>query len=143
MPTGWTPNRYADGLRMPALLVPDGVTYSVPLTEAYKRRVIDAPLIVSSMAQECGFSPGQVVSGQTPAQFTDTLQTAMGFAGADFGAMVSAEYAPVIATGRQLAFDTIAADAGVTCGNVILARAAAAGLSAPVYSIYNTMRKNN
>ncbi len=134
---------HADGLRMPALLAVDGTTLAAPPLAALARPLHDVPLVLSSMAQEPGADPGNHfnASGLSPAAFAAQLGLYFdGFMGAGFGRQLAGLYANETAVSAQLAFDSIAADIGVTCGTLVLAGAAADAFSSPVYSLVNAVR---
>lgn len=132
--------RYNDGLRMPGLAVVDGDVLREPVKEAYKHARNDVPVIFSSMAQECGGSPGENVSKLSPSQFASHLADVFSYMNSSFGYQVADLYANVSSHSTQLEFDTIAADIEMTCGNLALARAAGQGFrQSPVYLVYNEM----
>merc|ERR1711998_506774 len=97
----------------------------------------DVPVIFSSMGQECGFGPGENVSNITTDGFVKHLGDVFKYVNSSFGALVADLYAPILANSTQLGFDTVAADTGMTCGNLELARAAGLHFKNPVYLVHN------
>mgnify|MGYP002038005430 CR=1 FL=1 len=112
--------RFADGLRAPGIAAVDGAVVAAPLLEALARPVVDVPLIVSTMAQEPGAWPNNMfnASAMSPAQFQQQLAEDWDQVFGDgFAASVVKLYGADVADNAQKAWDTIAADAGVFCGN--------------------------
>lgn len=141
--------RHRDGLRAPGLAVVDGYVLREPVTEAYAHVRNDVPVIFSSMAQECGGRPGnmlgpvQNVSALSVDEFAKYLIDAFAYVNSSFGAQVADLYAPIARQSTQLAFDTIAADISMTCGNLALSQAAGQSFKrSPVYLVYNEMYEN-
>lgn len=116
----------------------DGLTVPAPLPEAFAKVTgVDVPFIVSSMAQEAGRGPRDDVTGMSSPQFTHFLSNKFAAWGPGLGHSLAALYREEISESVQKAYDTIAADQGMTCGNHAVAIAAAQGFQSPVYSMYN------
>ena len=128
--------RFADGLRAPGIAAVDGAVVAAPLLEALARPVVDVPLIVSTMAQEPGAWPNNMfnASAMSPVQFQQQLAEDWDQVFGDgFAASVVKLYGADVADNAQKAWDTIAADAGVFCGN----KRAASAFKSDVYSLHN------
>jgi carboxylesterase type B len=135
--------RYKDGLRAPGLAVVDGHFLREPVIDAYTRVRNDVPVIFSTMGQECGMGPGKNVSALSAEEFKDYLVKSFSYVNASFGLQVADLYAPLISRSRQLAFDTMAADVEMACGNLALAEAAGQNFQkSPVYLLYNEQHIN-
>ena len=84
------------------------------------------------------FGPVQNVSRLSVDAFAKYLVKSFAFVNGSFGSSVAGLYAPIAARSTQLAFDTIAADIAMTCGNLALAQAAGQNFrKSPVYLVYN------
>lgn len=142
--------RQMDGLRAPGLAVVDGAVLREPIIEAYSLVRNDVPVIFSTMGQECGDRPGSIlslfpqnVSKLSVEAFSKYLSNAFAYVNSSFGERVADLYASIAANSTQLAFDTIAADIEMTCGNLALAEAAGRGFkNSPVYLVYNEQYKD-
>jgi len=145
---------HADGLRMPGLAAVDGVLLRAPggLVAAFGAgEGANVSLVVSSMAQECGAAPGQRMPPGSVSAFGAAIDAHfdafLGPPSARVGERATALYAAELGGGgapvtTQRAYDTMAADIEMSCGNKALALAAAGGRPAfkgapPVYSVYN------
>lgn len=131
--------RHRDGLRLPGLAVVDGDIVREPVEQALAMGRNDVPVIISSMAQEGGFFPGEKFDwALTPEEFQKRLQGDFAFMSPDLGDDVAKLYASQIGVSAQMAFETIAADIEMACGNLALALAASRGFRrGPVYLVYN------
>jgi len=136
--------RHLDGLRMPGLAVVDGDVLREPIMEAFAHVYNDVPVIFSTMGQECGQAPGRDVSSFSREKFDKYLVDSFAYVNAYFGLSVVDLYAPITANSTQRAFDTIAADIEMTCGNLALAEAAGRHFQkSPVYLVYNEQFEDN
>jgi para-nitrobenzyl esterase len=136
---------HADGLRMPTLLSVDGLCPEKPLLEALREPIIDVPLVVSTMAQEQGQWAGNHFNASSMSAPEFVAQLGRYFdemLGEGFGAELATHYEADIAESPQKAWGSIAADIAMTCGNMEVAAAAAAGFGSPVYRVYNTMHSD-
>lgn len=101
----------------------------------------DAALIISNMAAEPDCGPNTVLRNTNLSAWEAAVTAAL--AGwpnaAAFTAAVLGTYAAEAAVDPQLAFDSLASDYGLTCGNAALATAAVATgrRRAPTYLMYN------
>ena len=147
---------FKDGARQPGLAVADGYIVTKPILEALSKVAgADVPFIASTMvplhsldfvvvtglaglqAQEGGGHPTDNVTGLTETQFGAILAAKFDPKwGTGFGYRLAQEYALEIKEGVQKAYDTMAADQGMTCGNQDVVNAAARGFKSPTYSVY-------
>jgi len=115
----------------------DGYVLPVPLSEALAIDAIvnDVPTVFGVMAQEVDAAPFDVVINYTNTEFLKFLQTR--FWGADFAQEIVALYPLESFETPQEAYDTIATDVKIYCGNVYNAMQASQGMASPVYLYYS------
>lgn len=125
MPASWnTPGIWGlphtpHGMNFSGLPVVDGrvITHDYPTAMAIG--LIDQPLMVGNMGQECDLGPDVDVKGQTDAQWRAYLNTTFApwtnAPAPGAGEMLYAAYAKESAIDAQRAYDSINADYGLTC----------------------------
>jgi carboxylesterase type B len=138
----WNVPTHSDGLRPPTFLGVDGLCPAKPLMEALHEPTIDVPLIIHTMAHEQGRRPSNHFNASRMSAPEFVAQLGRYFDqlfGEGFGAELATHYEAEIAENPQKAWNAIAADIGVNCGNLEVAAAAASGLGERVYSVFNRM----
>ena len=144
MPPSWTtPGLWSltglnpAGRGFAGLPVVDGSVISAPFAVAFAAGLIDVPIVIGNMGQECDLAPGQDVEHDSLAQwhtlFNETFST---WRDPSFTASVWEAYLNDSLIGPQRAYDSLNTDYGIGCANAQLTVAAKAGgaFLSPVYA---------
>lgn len=122
----------------PGLVIADGVTV-LPLPEALAARVVDVPTVLATMACEDDGHYRDVLTWNESA-FDTFLASQLRNWAPGTAATVGRLYAPLAASSAGYAYYSLDADAGVTCGNMVLSSIAGRSFRSPVYLVVNTNR---
>ena len=118
--------------------VVDGVSITQSFSASLQTPVVDAPLIISSMGQECDAGPDVDVHAMPETQWLQLLNATFNQQPWQYGSEVAAAYAADTAVDPALAYAAINADYSLTCGNVAIASAAKlSNFKSPIYVILN------
>jgi carboxylesterase 2 len=124
------------------LPVVDGIVLRYGFGEALRKGVMDVPLLLGNMAEECDVGPEQDVSQCTLEEWKSLLESSFAQWGSTVGADVYELYEAQAIQDPQLAFDQIVTDYGITCASAAIARQALASstsrFSSPLYIFYNS-----
>lgn len=143
MPSSWTtPGLWSlaglspSGRDFAGLPVVDGSVIIEPFADALAHGLVDVPLIVGNMGQECDLAPGQDVERDSLAEWRALLnETLAPWDDATFSDAVWAAYLNDSLVGPQRAYDSLNTDYGIGCANAQLTTAAKGGAySSPVFA---------
>lgn len=118
--------------------VVDGVNIVLSFEQSLQAAVVDVPLVISNMAQECDLAPDVDVHDFPLSAWLKLLNDTFNQLPWSDGAAVAAAYANESAVDPAMAYASINADYSLSCGNVAIARAAKlAGFRSPIYVFLN------
>jgi hypothetical protein len=107
-------------------------------SDSLKSAVVDVPLIISSMGQECDLGPDTDTHDIPPAEWLQILNSTFNQQPWNYGSDVAAAYANESEVDPALAYASINADYSLSCGNVAIATSAKlAAFKSPIYVILN------
>jgi hypothetical protein len=107
-------------------------------SKSLEAAVVDVPLIISSMGQECDLAPDTDTHGLPLAEWLQILNATFNQQPWSYGNEVAAAYANDSEVDPALAYASINADYSLSCGNVAIATAAKlAAFKSPIYVIVN------
>ena len=107
-------------------------------SNSLKAAVVDVPLIISSMGQECDLGPDTDTHDIPRAEWLQILNSTFNQQPWNYGSDVAAAYANDSEVDPALAYASINADYSLSCGNVAIATAAKlAAFKSPIYVILN------
>lgn len=117
----------------------DKLTITHGFGDALAIGLVDVPLIISNMGQECDIGPDTDVSALTPTEWLAYLETAVGGFNLPEMARTLFQLYPMGDAGdAQKSYDDLNTDYGLTCGTVQLAYGAKLGAyKSPVYITVN------
>ena len=139
-PTSGIPPPSAGGNAYAGIIHVDGVVVTQSFEDALVNDLVPAALIISNMAAEGDGGPGAVVRNFTSTQWEAFLNQSFARflgGGAAEAARARGAYADAAAVDPQLAYDSIAADYGLTCAGRSLALRVGGRRSRPLYLLYN------
>eukprot|EP00035_Acanthoeca_spectabilis_P016817 m.351907 g.351907 ORF g.351907 m.351907 type:complete len:573 (-) comp16580_c1_seq1:501-2219(-) len=120
-PAGSTPETQPsrDGL-----VIVDGVTITQPLLETMSSGMINVPLIVQTMQAETDYAPSRAVADWSAVNFSNFITTSFASWGRGAATAINSMYSNVSQKSGTLAYYTLDADIGITCGSAAVATAA-------------------
>jgi hypothetical protein len=109
------------GMNYAGIVIVDGVTLTMPFDEAMKEGLVDVDMIFGNMGQEPDNGPGLVVQNYTDLEWRNWLDSFYAGWPANTSSTLYNLYANYSLLDRQLAYDMISTDYGLTCSNIAIA----------------------
>lgn len=127
------------GMNYPGLPIVDGVTVVCDVQTALARPVVDVPLLLQTAHAEMDtYENNATINAMSRAAYQEFLSawlSSHGFTNAtEWTADIDRLYAHELATAVELGYQVFLAEYSFLCGNLVLAKTAAAAFSSPVYA---------